>query len=167
MSKKNFSLDFENFLEYAERVDKMGEGLLKKATENALNKSKEYANNAILDAMERSPYSFDKGNKSKDGVGGIAKPSGGRNRRATGKAKKSVEQTADKPIEWKGNTATAYIGGNLKEAPEILILALGTPHIKADKNLNNAIKVKGKHKKEVATIQQQEFIKVIKEAQHD
>ena len=70
-------------------------------------------------------------------------------------------------MEWDGKEAIAKVGADLKVAPELLILALGTPHIKADRNLNNAIKVKGKYRKEVSNIQQEEFFKVIKEAQND
>ena len=165
MGKNKFGLDFENFLSYAEQLDRLGTDKLKQATENALNKSKEYANNSILEAMDQSPYAFNRNERSSKGVGGVAEPSGGNNRRPKGKAKKSVENTAAKPVEWKGNEAYAYIGGDLKEAPEIIILALGTPHIKADKNLHNAKKVKGKYKKEVSRIQQEEFIKVLKEAE--
>lgn len=164
MAKNNFGLNFDGFLDYAEQIDKLGEGLLKKATENALTKSKDYANNSILEAMEKSPYEFTHNQQSNKGVGGIASGEG-KNRRATGKAIKSVKNIMEKPVEWNGNTAIAYVGADLKEAPELLILALGTPHLQGDRNLNNAIKVKGKYRKEVSKIQQEEFMKVLREAQ--
>lgn len=164
MAKAKFGLNFDGFLEYAEQIDKLGEGMLKKATENALSKSKDYANNSILEAMEKSPYEFSHNRQSNKGVGGVSDGEG-KNRRSTGKAIKSVKNIMEKPVEWDGNTAAAYIGADLKEAPELLILALGTPHIQADRNLNNAIKVKGKYRKQVSKIQQEEFIKVLREAQ--
>ena len=44
---------------------------------------------------------------------------------------------------------------------EVQFLIYGTPHLAADTNLRNAIKVKGKYKKEVSKIQLEEFTKVI------
>ena len=152
MAKNNFSLNFDGFLDYAKQLDELGTEYLVKATENALTKSKEYANQQILNAMKTSPYQFSQGREGKSG------------RKATGKAKKSVVEVSQKPVEWEGSICTAYVGANLKDAPEELILALGTPHIKGDTNLKNAIKVKGKYRKEMSLIQQQEFLKVIKEA---
>lgn len=156
MAKTKFSLDFDGFLNLAETLDKMGRDKLRKATENAMNASKDYANGAIKEAMATSPYSFERGKPNKDG-----------RLYATGKAVESLDKVASKPIEWQGNECVAYIGADLKEAPEALILALGTPHSKADRNLNNAMKVKGKYKKEVSRIQHHEFFNVLKEAQDD
>lgn len=156
MAKNNFSLNFDGFLDLANQIDQMGEGYLKKATDNALSKSKDYANNAIIEAMKNSPYAFEKGHKSSQS-----------NKPSTGKALKSVEEVDKKPIEWEGTIAKAYIGANLKIAPEAIILAMGTPHIQADTNLRNALKVKGKYAKEVSKIQQEEFMKVMEEGQHD
>lgn len=150
MAKAKFGLNFDGFLEYAEKIDRMGEGLLKQATENALTKSKEYANQAIKDAMDSSPYNFKKGGANYAG-----------HKYATGKAERSLASVSEKAVEWDGNEAVAYIGADLKESPELLILALGTPHLKADRNLNNAIKVKGKYRKEASRIQQEEFFKVM------
>lgn len=146
MGKNNFSLNFDGFLDYAKQLDEMGQSYLKQATENALVKSKDYANEQIINAMNSSRFNF-------SGSG-----------RSTGKAKASVEQVQSKPIEWNGTIAKAYIGADLKVAPETIILALGTPHIKGDTNLKNALKVKGKYRKEMSLIQQQEFFKVIEEA---
>lgn len=147
MAKNKFGLDFDGFLDLSKQIDQMGEGYLKKATDNALTKSKEYANAEIIRAMETSPYHFNKGQG-----------------RSTGKALKSVQEVAKKPVEWDGTIAKAYIGSDLKEAPEAIILAMGTPHLKADTKLKNALKVKGAVRKEVSRIQQEEFFKVMKEA---
>ena len=166
MAKAKFGLEFDGFLELAERIDRMGGEKLKTAVENALTKSKEQANKQISKAMGESPYQFAQGRASDKGVGGVS-AGNGKNRPATGKAKKSLYQVSNEKVEWDGKEAIAKVGADLKVAPELLILALGTPHIKADRNLNNAIKVKGKYRKEVSNIQQEEFFKVIKEAQND
>lgn len=148
MARQKFSLDFQDFLDYAERVDKLGEGYLKKATENALKASKDYINQSIIEAMDSSKYHFNHEEGS----------------RSTGRAKKSVEETAQMPVEWEGSVAYAYVGADLKVAPEEIILAMGDPHLTADTNLKNTIKAKGKYGKEKARIQQEEFEKVIEEA---
>lgn len=148
MARQKFSLDFEDFMEFADRIDKLGEGYLKKATENALNASKDYINKSILQAMDSSKYHFNKEAGS----------------RSTGRAKKSVEETASIPVEWEGSVAYAYVGADLKVAPEEIILAMGDPHHGADRNLQSAIKAKGKYGKEKSRIQQEEFNKVIEEA---
>jgi len=147
MARQKFSLNFDGFLEYANKVDQLGEGYLKTATENALTKSKDYINSAISQAMDASPYHFNREPGS----------------RSTGRAKKSLEETASMPVEWEGSVAYAYIGTDLKVAPEEIILAMGTPHIKADINLRNAVKAKGKYGKEASRIQQEEFAKIIEE----
>lgn len=156
MAKNKFDLDFEGFLDLSKQIDKMGEGYLKQATQNALQKSKDYANGQIVIAMSTSRYAFIKG-----------KQSSSTNRPATGKAVASVTDVMKNPVEWDGSIAKAYIGADLKIAPEAIILAMGTPHIKADTKLKNALKVKGAVKKEVSKIQQEEFFKVMKEAQNN
>lgn len=153
MAKNKFGLDFDGFLELAKQIDEMGEGYLKEATNNALQKSKDYANGQIVIAMSTSPYAFIKG-----------KQSSSTNRPATGKAVASVTDIMKNPVLWDGSVAKAYIGADLKIAPEAIILAMGTPHIKPDTKLKNALKVKGAIRKEVSRIQQEEFLKVMKEA---
>lgn len=152
MAKKGFDLDFEGFLDFAKTVDELGEGYLKLAVENAFQKSKEYVSTEIVLAMNKSKYAFAKGERN------------AKNRPATGKALASVKEVARLPVEWDGNTARAYMGVDLDVAPEGLILALGTPTVRKDTTLYNAIKVKGKVRKAVDSIQQREFQKVINEA---
>lgn len=147
MAKNKFGLDFDGFLDLAREVDNLGVDALKTATENALTKSKEYIDAEIVAAMNSSPYSFTAGKKH-----------------SKGRARASAEEVAKIPVEWDGTVAKAYIGVDLKKAPETIILANGTPHIKADTKLKNALKVKGKVQKEVSRIQQEEFQKVISEA---
>lgn len=145
MAKNNFSLNFEGFLDLARDIDNLGEGYLQKAVNNAFTKSKEYVNNEVANAMESSRYNFDGTGYSK------------------GKAKKSLNEVAQMPVEWTGTTAKAFVGVKTRDALEVLFLGYGTPHLAADTKLINAIKVKGKIKKEVERIQFDEFNKVIEE----
>lgn len=149
MAKNKFSLDFDGFLQLADQVSKLGDQYLKQATNNALTKSKEYANQQVIQAMDSSPYNF-------KGTG-----------RSTGRAKKSSQEVAKLPVEWNGTIAKAYAGVSWYAAPEVTLLAYGTPHIKGDSRLLNAIKCKGSIRKEVSRIQQQEFLKVIQEGMND
>ena len=148
MAKNKFSLNFDGFLDLARQIDELGEGYLKQATENALTKSKEYVNGQIAEALETSPYNF-------KGTG-----------RSHGTTKKSAEKVADMPLEWQGTLAILPVGVSWYDAPEATLLAYGTPHIKGDTKLRNAIKVKGKVAKEVSQIQKEEFLKVMEEAQN-
>lgn len=147
MAKTNFSLNFDGFLDLAADIDNLGNGYLKKAVDNALTASKDYVNNAIDAGMETSKYNFNRGQ-------GYSK----------GKAKASLDKVRAMPIDWQGTVAKAYIGVNLRDALEFAFIIYGTPHLAADTNLRNAVKVKGKYKKEVSQIQLNEFNKVIEEA---
>ena len=146
MAKNNFSLNFDGFIDYAKELGNLGGDALQKAVDNAFTASKDYVNNEVLNAMNSSRYNF-------DGTG-----------YSQGKAKASLNEVAKMPVEWTGTTAKAYIGVKTRDALEVLFLGYGTPHLAADTKLLNAIKVKGKVKKEVERIQKQEFIKVIEEA---
>ena len=146
MSKNKFSLNFDGFLDLAREVDEIGEGYLKIAVENALTKSKDYVNNEVEKAMDESKYNF-------DGTG-----------YSRGKAKRSLEEVRKMPIEWNGNTAEAYIGVRNRDALEVHFIIYNAPNTPVDQKLHNAIKVKGKVRKEVERIQQEEFKKVIEEA---
>lgn len=157
MAKKygggKMGVNFDGFLELSRQLDEMGEGVLKRATENALTASKDYVNREVEDAMIASRFAFENGEKSS-----------GTNKPATGKALASVREIAQTPVTWNGGVATAYIGGDLEHAPEIVILTSnGNPHFKPDARLKNAVKVKGKVRKEASRIQQAEFMKVLKE----
>ena len=147
MAKTNFSLNFDGFLDLAADIDNLGNGYLQQAVTNAFTASKDYVNSAVDEAMEKSPYHFNRGQ-------GYSR----------GKAKASLQFVKNMPVEWQGTVATAYIGVRLRDALEVQFLIYGTPHLAADTNLRNAIKVKGKYKKEVSKIQLDEFTKVIKEA---
>lgn len=147
-------INFDGFLELSRRIDELGEGALKRATENALTKSKDYVNKEVEAAMASSRFAFQKGARSEK-----------TNRPATGRALATVQDVAKRPVEWDGTVATAQVAGDLDKAPEIVILtSRGNPYISPDNRLKNAIKVKGPVAKEVAKIQQAEFQKVIAEA---
>ena len=146
MAKTKFSVDFRGFLDLAKQVDEMGGGFLKKATESALIKSKEYVHQEIERALEASPYNF-------KGTG-----------RSHGTTRKSAEKVAEMPLTWSGSVATEYVGVSWYDAPEATLLAFGTPHIEGDARLRNALKVKGKVAKEVKAIQKAEFERILKEA---
>lgn len=147
MGKSKFSLDFDGFLDLAARISEAGgEEALKKATENALEKSAAIANAEVEQAMNKSRYSFTSGVKG-----------------SKGRARQSAADVAAAPVTWEGTQASAKIGVSLSEAPEVAILMHGTPHIKPDTALRNAIKVKGKVRKKVDEAQAAEFNAVMRE----
>lgn len=147
MAKSKFSLDFDGFLDLAARISEAGgEEALKKATENALEKSKEIANAEVAQAMNKSRYSFTSGVKG-----------------SKGRARQSAADVAAAPVTWEGTQASAKIGVSLSAAPEVAILMHGTPHIKPDTALRNAIKVKGKVRAKVDEAQAAEFNAVMRE----
>lgn len=147
MAKKNFALNFDGFLDLAARISEAGgEAALKRATENALAKSAEVANAEVEKAMNKSRYSFASGIKG-----------------SRGRARASLAKREGEGVEWDGTVAKANIGVSLAEAPEVVILMHGTPHIKPDTQLKNAIKVKGKARKKVDEVQAAEFTAVMNE----
>ena len=145
MAKNKFSLDFGGFLDYARIIDeRLGTKALQEAATEALEKSAMQANMNISLAMAKSPYSFKSGQHY-----------------SKGKAKKSLAETAKKGVEVDGTLITAFAGVDLSEAPEVAILAKGSPHLKADTNLRNAVKCKGKYRKEIMNIQQRIFFEKV------
>lgn len=146
MARNKFDLNFDGFLDLAKDIDAMGEGYLQKAVNNAFTATKDFVNAEVERAMASSPFNFDGQGYSK------------------GESKKSLEEVKAMPVEWNGTVATAKAGVNLSDAPQAIILAYGTPHLSGDKNLLNALKVKGKVRQEVDRIQAEEFNKVMEEA---
>ena len=144
---KGFSLDFDGFLDLAKDIGELGDDALKKAVNDALTASKDYANAEIEKAMNSSRYNFNAGQ-------GYSK----------GKAKASLQKVKQKPVEWKGTVASAYIGVDLSDAPEMIFIMYGTPHMKKDTAIYNALKVKGKHKKKIAELQKDIFNNALEEA---
>ena len=144
---KGFSVDFNGFLDLAESISEIGNETLLEATVTALEKSRDAVNIEVGKAMKASKYSFKKGEKY-----------------SQGHARKSLIEVANKPIEISGTEVTAYAGFDLEIAPEVMPLAYGTPHLAKDTKLYNAIKVKGKVRKEVDRLQEAIFTTALKEA---
>lgn len=144
---KGFSLDFNGFLDLAEDISNISNETLLEATAKALDESRKLVNIEIGKAMKASKYSFKKGEKY-----------------SQGHARKSLIEVAETPIEVSGTEATAFAGFNLENAPEVLALAYGTPHLAKDTKLYNAIKVKGRVKKQVNELQERIFNEALKEA---
>lgn len=145
MADKGFSLDFDGFLDFADSISRRyGDEWLLYAAEQAIEESRKYVNGEIYKAMLESPYSFMEGVEYSQGT-----------------ALESLAEISNMPTEVSGTVVTAYAGVDLEKAPEALMLALGTPHLAADKKLYNAIKVKGKVKKQVERIQKKVFETVL------
>lgn len=138
---KGFSLDFKGFLDYAEEIDKLGKGdALLEVVKEAITETKDFINKECESALNSSKYSFNKGEKY-----------------SQGKARASLEKVKQMPVEVNGTEVIGYAGFNLEDAPEVLPLAYGTPHLAKDKALYNAIKVKGSVKKNVEKLQSDIF----------
>ena len=144
---KGFSLDFKGFLDLAEDISNISDDLLLDATVKALDASREIANIEIGKAMKDSQYSFKKGEKY-----------------SQGDARASLIAVSEMPVEVNGTEVTAYAGVDLEKAPEVAILMHGTPHLAKDKKLFNAIKVKGKARKQIDEVQKNIFNKALEEA---
>lgn len=142
MAQNNgFSLDFKGFLDYAEEIDELGKGgALLEVVKEAITQTKDFVNSECEQALNSSKYSFDKGENF-----------------SQGKARASLEKVKQMPVEVNGTEVTGYAGFDLADAPEVLPLAYGTPHLAKDKNLYNAIKVKGSVKKKVEKLQSDIF----------
>lgn len=144
---KGFSIDFNGFLDLAEDISSISNDTLLGATVKALDESRKIVNLEVGKAMKESQYSFKKGEKY-----------------SQGDARESLIEVSQMPVEVSGTVVTAYAGVDLEKAPEVLMLASGTPHLAKDKKLYNAIKVKGKVKDKVDTIQKDIFTEALKEA---
>ena len=123
------SIDYKELTKLQNKIASLGEEAVKQATINALTKSKEYANQKVEEAMKDSPYNF-------KGKG-----------RSTGNAKRVATQVSKMPVENVGGFVYAYVGVSWYVAPEVTLLAFGTPHIAADFRLHNAVKVNGSVRK--------------------
>ena len=145
---KGFSLDFKGFLDLAEDISNISDDLLLEATKNALDQSRVYVNEQVGKALKSSMYNFTEG----EGY-------------SQGDTRKSLIEVSKMPVEVNGTEVIAYAGIDLATAPEALILAVkGAPNRSADKNLYNAIKVKGKVRKQVDRIQEGIFTTALEEA---
>jgi hypothetical protein len=136
-----FGIDFKGFLDFAEEIDELGKGdALLEVVKEAIQETKDYVNSECEKALDSSKYSFTEGENY-----------------SQGKARASLEKVKQMPVEVNGTEVTGYAGFNLEDAPEVLPLAYGTPHLAKDKALYNAIKVKGGVKKNVEKLQSNIF----------
>lgn len=146
MAKKNkFSLDFKNFEDYAEKLDKLG-GDLKDTAGEALRKSYEYVTNNLEPAINKH--------------------------RETGKTEKSLLKNSK--VTWTGNTASIDVGFDINNGglPSIFLM-YGTPRhgpvgakgghpgTQADKQLYNAI-YGSSAKRKIRELQEEVFAKEVK-----
>lgn len=142
MGRNRISLQGDLFKEYMERLDKLGGiSAMKKGTERALKKSKDYVTPLIESAMGKLP------------AGG---------KYSTGRTKESID--IDSSVSWNGNTiGEIKVGFDLKKSGlTSIFLMYGTPRMKPVSGLKNAIYGK-KTQKEIAKIQEEELNRVIKE----
>ena len=141
---KGFSLDFNGFLDLAEEIDEKWSGnqnFLIPVVTQALDETRKYVNSEIERAIASSKFNFVEGQ-------GYSR----------GDIKRSLEKVKNMPIEVDGTEVTAYAGIDMADqAEEILYLIYGAPTTPKDNKLYNAIKVKGKVKKEVEKIQRTIF----------
>ena len=144
---KGFGLDFDGFLDLAEDISNISNDLLLEATVKALDESRKIVNIEVGKAMKESKYSFKKGEKY-----------------SQGDARESLIEVSNMPVEVNGTEVKAYAGIDLEKAPEVLILASGTPHLAKDKKLFNAIRVKGNIKKKIDKLQEDIFNEAVKGA---
>lgn len=119
-----FKVEFDGFNEVISRLKKF-DGDVKATTEKALKASRDYSNVELHKAM--------------------------RPHKRTGKTEKAIVE--NEPVKWTGNVANIEVGFDLKNGglPSIFLmhgtLVHGTPRIKKDQKLYNAIHGKSTKKK--------------------
>lgn len=143
MAKKG-GIDFEELLQLGAKLDELaGDDGIKRAVEGALIATDKYVTSEVEKAVSSSKFNFDR----------------------TGATKKAIEK--DYEVEWDGMTAKVKDGFILRDGSKpsdgmtSLYLMYGTPLIKPDTKLKNAVRGTGKHKKEIQKIQSEAFQKVI------
>lgn len=149
MARKNkFSLNFDDFLDYAHRVETMfGKDTLLELSKVALENSKAYVQNAVEEAMNKSTrYHYKKGEKY-----------------ATGNMFDSLQIVDNIPPEVVGTITKSFIGFDLSKSPEAVFSMYGTPHKNKDHLLYRAVKVKGAIRKNVDKIQAEVFKNAVEE----
>lgn len=143
MAKKG-GIEFDELLKLGAKLDELAgdEGIIR-AVESAMIATDKYVTSEVEKAISSSKFNFDR----------------------TGATKKALEK--DIEVEWDGMTAKVKDGFILKEAGKpadgmtSVYLMYGTPLIKPDAKLKNAVRGTGKHKKEIQKIQSETFQKVI------
>lgn len=111
MAKNKFGIQFEGFTELMEQYDKLN-GDLKGLTEKCLTEAHDMVTPKLHAAMNRH--------------------------HRTGRTESSIFDRSE--IEWDGNTASIYIGFDLKnDGLQSIFLMYGTPRVKKDTKLYGAI----------------------------
>ena len=143
MAKKG-GIDFSELLELGAKLDELaGDEGIKRAVEGAMIATDKYVTKEVEKAVASSKFNFDR----------------------TGDTKEAIEK--DLKVEWDGMTARIKDGFILKEGGKpvdgmtSIYLMYGTPLIKPDTKLKNAVRGTGKHKKEIQKIQSEVFQRVI------
>lgn len=143
MAKKG-GIDFEELLKLGAKLDEIaGDDGIIRAVEGALIATDKYVTSEVEKAVSSSKFNFNR----------------------TGETKKAIEK--DYKVEWDGMTAKVKDGFILREGGTptdgmtSIYLMYGTPLIKPDTKLKNAVRGTGKHKKEIQKIQSETFQKVI------
>ena len=138
---KGFGLDFSGFLDLAESIDELGKGdALLEVVTDAITQTKDLVNSECEQALKSSKYNFTEG-------AGYSQ----------GRARASLEEVKKMPVEVNGSQVVGYAGFDLAVAPEVLMIAYGAPTTPKDKNIYNAIKVKGRVKKDIEKLQSDIF----------
>lgn len=135
MARNKLRLEFKGFEEYAARLDELG-GDLKATTEKALKASHDLVTPKIKAAMTKH-------NKSGDTSRAILDKS---------------------PVVWDGAVASIDVGFDIQSGgmPSIFLM-YGTPRVKPDRDLYNAI-YGNKTKKDIKELQQEIFAAAITKA---
>lgn len=149
MARKS-GIDFDELLELGSKLDELaGDEGIKRAVESAMIATDKYVTKEVEKAVNTSKYNF----------------------KRTGRTKSSLEKNYE--VEWDGTTARVYDGFIIKEGGKqsdgvtSIYLMYGTPLIKPDTKLKNAVRGTGKHKKEIQKIQSEVFQKVIERVMKD
>ena len=140
MARNKIGLQVKGFEDYMAKLDELGGSkAMVRGVEGALRASKQYVNPLIEKSMAKLP------------AGG---------KYSTGNTKKSIDR--DMSVDWSGMTATIKVGFDFsKSGVTSIFLMYGTPKMKPVTGLKNAV-YGSKTQKELATIQEEALMKVIK-----
>ena len=140
MARNKIGLQFDGWENYMAKLDELGGSkAMIRGVEGALRASKQYVNPLIESSMAKLP------------AGG---------KYSSGNTKKSIDR--DMSVDWRGMTATIKVGFDFsKSGVTSIFLMYGTPKMKPVAGLKNAV-YGSKTQKEIATIQEEALMKVIK-----
>lgn len=140
VARNRIGLQVNGFEDYMAKLDELGGSkAMVRGVEGALRASKQYVNPLIEKSMAKLP------------AGG---------KYSTGNTKKSIDR--DMSVDWSGMTATIKVGFDFsKSGVTSIFLMYGTPKMKPVTGLKNAV-YGSKTQKELATIQEEALMKVIK-----